>query len=119
MPTQIIMPQLGESVVEGTIGKWLKKEGDPVKEFEPILEITTDKVDTEVTAPADGVLLRVLVAEGTVARAGTVLGWVGQPSEAARSDSGGAPAQVPTPAQVTQSTAESRDLGFISPVVAK
>jgi 2-oxoglutarate dehydrogenase complex dihydrolipoamide succinyltransferase (E2) component len=123
MPTQILMPQLGESIDEGTIVRWLKKEGDPVQEFEPILEITTDKVDTEVTAPADGVLLKVLVTEGTVARAGTVLGWVGPAGEAgqAGADSGGAPASVPTPAAATASSdaAEPRTLGFISPVVAR
>ncbi len=62
MPTNVIMPQLGESVVEGTISKWLKQEGDTVQAFEPLLEISTDKVDTEVPAPADGVLLKILVA---------------------------------------------------------
>jgi 2-oxoglutarate dehydrogenase E2 component (dihydrolipoamide succinyltransferase) len=124
MPTQIVMPQLGESVDEGTVGKWLKKKGDPVQEFEPILEITTDKVDTEVTAPADGVLLEVLVAEGTLVRAGTVLGWVGQAGEAPGPQSDGTPAAAPAPAPEAEtapdaSSAEARSLGFISPVVAK
>src|SRR4051812_9889078 len=52
MATKVIMPQLGESVVEGTVSKWLKKVGDSVQEFEPLLEVSTDKVDTEVSAPA-------------------------------------------------------------------
>ena len=52
MPTQVIMPQLGESVVEGTITRWLKAVGEPVEEYEPLLEVNTDKVDTEVPSPA-------------------------------------------------------------------
>ena len=55
MSTNVIMPQLGESVVEGTVGKWLKREGDRVNEFDPILEVNTDKVDTEIPSPAAGV----------------------------------------------------------------
>ena len=67
MPTNVIMPQLGESVVEGTVSKWLKREGDPVKEFDPLMEVNTDKVDTEVPAPASGTLLKVYVDEGVTA----------------------------------------------------
>ncbi len=126
MPTQIIMPQLGESVVEGTIGKWLKKEGDLVKEFEPIMEVTTDKVDTEITASAAGVLLKILIADGTTVTAGTLLGWIGQPGEALPAGVGGAhPVAVgghtPAPAAPAPASAPApqRDLGFISPVVAK
>ena len=51
MPIQVLMPQLGESVVEGTVSKWLKGIGDEVKEFEPLLEVITDKVDTEIPSP--------------------------------------------------------------------
>jgi pyruvate/2-oxoglutarate dehydrogenase complex dihydrolipoamide acyltransferase (E2) component len=117
MTVKIVMPQLGESVVEGTIGKWLKKEGDPVHEFEPILEVTTDKVDTEVTATADGVLLKIEVPDGTTVDAGTVLGYIGQPGEDPASGSNGhVQSQVSQPAA---SDSSSRDLGFISPVVAK
>src|SRR5579859_6247573 len=82
MPTNVIMPQLGESVVEGTVSKWLKREGDRVNEFDPILEINTDKVDTEIPSPAAGVLLKVLVPEGTTVKAGTVLALIGQAGEA-------------------------------------
>src|SRR5258708_20098435 len=81
MSTNVIMPQLGESVVEGTVSKWLKREGDPVKEFDPILEVNTDKVDTEIPSPAAGVLLKVLVPEGTTVKAGTVLALIGQPGQ--------------------------------------
>ena len=73
MATNVIMPQLGESVVEGTVTKWLKHDGDPVQEFDPIMEVNTDKVDTEIPAPASGTLLKVYVPEGTTVKAGTLL----------------------------------------------
>lgn len=88
MPTQVIMPQLGESVVEGTVGKWLIALGQPVKEYEPLLTVTTDKVDTEIPAPASGVLLAVHVAEGTTVPAGTVLAEIGEASGARGQGSG-------------------------------
>ena len=73
MPTKVIMPQLGESVVEGTVGRWLIGEGQPVKEYDPLLTVTTDKVDTEIPAPASGILLKILVGEGQTVAAGTLL----------------------------------------------
>lgn len=122
MPTKILMPQLGESVVEGTIGKWLKKEGDAVEEYEPILEVTTDKVDTEVTASDSGVLLKIEVPDGATVTAGTVLGWIGEPGEALPGDgepaAGRAPAPQPTDAPAPALRGQ-KELGFISPVVAK
>ncbi len=78
MPTQVIMPQLGESVVEGTVGKWLISPGQQVKEYEPLLVVSTDKVETEIPAPASGVLLRILVPEGQTVPAGTVLAEIGE-----------------------------------------
>ena len=132
MPTNVIMPQLGESVVEGTISKWLKQEGESVKEYDPLMEVNTDKVDTEIPAPASGVLLRILVPAGTVVKAGTPVAVIGQMGEAV--PSGGAPAASPAkPAPVSVpataakavaavgvvSTAGRGDLGFISPVVSK
>jgi 2-oxoglutarate dehydrogenase E2 component (dihydrolipoamide succinyltransferase) len=116
------MPQLGESVVEGTVTKWLKREGETVQEFEPLLEVNTDKVDTEVPSPATGQVLRVYVPEGETVRAGTLLAMVGQPGEAV--PEGSAPAapspaaQAPT-APKPELRKEAGDLGFISPVVAK
>jgi pyruvate/2-oxoglutarate dehydrogenase complex dihydrolipoamide acyltransferase (E2) component len=82
MATKVIMPQLGESVVEGTVSKWLKKVGDSVQEFEPLLEVSTDKVDTEVSAPASGVILQIYVPEGTTVERGVMLAMIGQPGEA-------------------------------------
>ena len=63
MPTDVIMPQMGESIFEGTITKWLKKQGDTVQRDEPLFEISTDKVDAEIPSPASGVLTEVKIAE--------------------------------------------------------
>ena len=73
MPTEIKMPQLGESVTEGTVGKWLKQPGERVEKYEALLEVTTDKVDTEVPAPATGVIREIKVREGETVRVGTLL----------------------------------------------
>jgi len=75
------MPQLGESVIEGTISAWLKQEGDWIEQFEPILEIETDKVTTEATAEVPGTLLRIMVPEGETVAVGTVLALVGEVGE--------------------------------------
>jgi 2-oxoisovalerate dehydrogenase E2 component (dihydrolipoyl transacylase) len=77
MTTDITMPQLGESVTEGTIGRWLKQPGDAVAKYEALLEVVTDKVDTEVPAPVAGTLLEILVPEGETVRVGTVIARVG------------------------------------------
>src|SRR5690349_20326591 len=76
MPTTIIVPQLGESVVEGTIGKWLKKVGDPIAKDEPIVEIITDKINIELPAPSAGTLGKITIAEGVVAQVGLQLGVI-------------------------------------------
>ena len=73
MPTDIKMPQLGESVTEGTIGRWLKRPGERVEKYEALLEVTTDKVDTEVPAPVAGIVREILVSEGETVRVGTLL----------------------------------------------
>jgi 2-oxoglutarate dehydrogenase E2 component (dihydrolipoamide succinyltransferase) len=104
MPTKVIMPQLGESVVEGTVGRWMVQEGQSVKEYEPLLAVTTDKVDTEIPAPASGVLLKVYVAEGQTVAAGTVLAEIGAAGEGSQAGdeigNGHAAAAVPPhPAQ--------------------
>src|SRR5258708_11201008 len=68
--TRVLMPQLGESVHEGTISKWLVKPGDKVVEFEPMLEVDTDKVNAEVPAPVTGILREILAKEGETVQAG-------------------------------------------------
>src|SRR6201998_679560 len=91
MPTDIIMPQMGESIVEGTITKWLKKPGDKVQRDEPLFEISTDKVDAEIPAPASGVLQEIKVTEGTTVGVNTVVGTIAVDGEAAKP---AAPAKV-------------------------
>ncbi len=81
MATEVIMPQLGESVVEGTVGAWLKQVGDRVEEYEPLLEVESDKVDSEVPAPASGTLLAIYVQAGETVSAGTLLAYIGEPGE--------------------------------------
>lgn len=81
MPTIVKMPQLGESVVEGTVARWLKAPGDAIAKLEPLLEITTDKIDTEVPAPAEGVLLEIIVPEGQTVKAGATLAYIGAVGE--------------------------------------
>ena len=73
----IVMPQLGESVTEGTITRWFKAVGESVTEDEPLFEVSTDKVDTEVPAPASGVLSEIRVQEGETVDVGTVLAVLG------------------------------------------
>jgi pyruvate/2-oxoglutarate dehydrogenase complex dihydrolipoamide acyltransferase (E2) component len=139
MPIQVIMPQFGESVVEGTITRWIKSVGETVGEHEPLVEVNTDKVDTEVPCPASGILLEILVEEGKTVAAGTVLATVGQAGESVAMETAGeslahvapetlpslvpanpdipkAPPVTPTP---TGPAKEPRELGFVSPVVAR
>ena len=70
---EVVMPQMGVSVSEGTITKWLKSEGEPIARDESLLEISTDKVDTEIPSPAEGVVAKILVQEGETVEVGTVL----------------------------------------------
>jgi 2-oxoglutarate dehydrogenase E2 component (dihydrolipoamide succinyltransferase) len=77
MPTDIVMPQMGESIFEGTITKWLKKPGEKVQRDEPLFEISTDKVDAEIPAPASGVLQEIKVSEGNTVQVNTVVGIIG------------------------------------------
>src|SRR5438552_17298297 len=86
--TDVVMPQMGESIVEGTLTKWLKKPGDRVERDEPLFEISTDKVDTEIPSPAAGTLSEVLVEEGKTVGINTIV---------ARIDEGGGAAASPKP----------------------
>ena len=98
MATAVIMPALGESVTEGTVTTWLKSVGDTVALDEPLVEVSTDKVDSEVPSPAEGVLLQILVAEDETVEVGTQLAVIGDPSEAPQD--GPAPAQESAPEPV-------------------
>src|SRR5919201_1704504 len=101
------MPQMGVSVSEGTITKWLKQQGEQVEADEPLLEISTDKVDTEVPAPASGTLTQILVQEGETVEVGTKVGQIG--GAAASGDGAGpsAPAQEAPPEPATQAAADA------------
>ncbi len=134
MATKIIMPEMGEGVVEGTISRWLKQVGEAVEQYEPLLEIETDKVTTEATAEEAGTLLEILVPEGETVDVGTVLAIIGQPGETVQ-ENGEAPAQqaAPQPAHPAQPATKpaaspapaaaahkpQRYTGRISPVVGR
>src|SRR5262245_13928048 len=99
MPTDVLMPQMGESIFEGTITKWLKKPGDKVQRDEPLFEISTDKVDAEIPAPAAGVLKEIKVPEGSTVQVNTVVGVIDQ--------EGSAVTAAPQPAKPAPAPAKS------------
>ena len=130
MATKVLVPLLGEGVEEVTIIKWLKKEGDSVNELEPLLEVNTDKVDTEIPAPASGTVLKIMAEEGLPAKVGSVLALIGRPGEAVDDGQlsvGGEKTeqinpqttQEKLPTTNDQQPTDNKELGFISPVVAK
>jgi pyruvate dehydrogenase E2 component (dihydrolipoamide acetyltransferase) len=109
MPTDIVMPQMGESIFEGTITKWLKKPGDKVQRDEPLFEISTDKVDAEIPSPAAGILQDIKVAEGATVQVNTVVGTISADGE------GTAPKPSPT---AQQTTSPKKDAAPAKPAVA-
>ncbi len=135
MADKVIMPQLGESIAEGTIVRWLKKPGDDVKKDEDLLVISTDKVEAEIPAPSSGVLLSIAVEEGKTVAVGSVLGYVGQKGEASpgatASQTSAAPAAAaptaapapavaaPAPAAAAAPAAATTSGRFVSPLVRK
>ena len=139
MATTVTMPQLGETVTEGTILAWAKKPGDSISEDEVLLEISTDKVDTEVPSPAEGTILEILVAEGETVPVGTALAVIGAagevvpaaaesaaPAEPASAPGPETPAELPAPpppapapAAAAPPTVTSAPVGPLSPVVRK
>src|SRR6185295_12198077 len=100
----VIMPQMGESIVEGTLTKWLKKPGETVERDEPLFEISTDKVDTEIPSPVAGTLGEILVQEGTTVGINTVVGRI---SDGAGAPAGGAPAAAAAPAPAATAPSSS------------
>ncbi|MFD6309198.1 biotin/lipoyl-containing protein, partial [Streptomyces sp. NPDC060223] len=95
--TDVVLPALGESVTEGTVTRWLKEVGEEVAEDEPLLEVSTDKVDTEIPSPVAGVLLEIVVGEDETAEVGAKLAVVGAPGSAPAAAAPAAPA-APAPA---------------------
>jgi pyruvate dehydrogenase E2 component (dihydrolipoamide acetyltransferase) len=137
---EVVMPQMGVSVSEGTITKWLKREGEHIEADESLLEISTDKVDTEVPSPASGTVTQILVQEGETVEVGTKLAVIGgeagaapaaepeapsepAPAEAAAeapaSQAAPAPATAPAPPAAQPSNGEQDGKSFVSPVVAR
>ena len=132
MATKVLVPRLGEGVDEVTVTKWLKQVGDTINELEPLLEVNTDKVDTEIPAPVTGTVLQIIAQEGSPAKVGELLAIIGQPGESVDSGQLAVDSSTsPTPSAQPQTTNHSlptanhqpittnHDLGFISPVVAK
>jgi pyruvate dehydrogenase E2 component (dihydrolipoyllysine-residue acetyltransferase) len=144
--TEVVMPQMGVSVSEGTITKWLKQVGESIAQDEPLLEISTDKVDTEVPSPAEGVVTQILAQEGETVEVGTVIAMIGpagsQPAEPAAAEpvpaepaapepeaapEAAAPAAAPPPQPPPQPeapaapapSAAGNGKTFVSPVVAR
>src|SRR5688572_28360778 len=101
MSVEVVMPQMGESITEGTVSKWLKSVGDKIEKDEPILEISTDKVDAEVPSPAAGTLLEIRHQEGDTVEVGTALAVIGAPQEVPSPKS-----QVPAGVSSPESPAE-------------
>jgi 2-oxoglutarate dehydrogenase dihydrolipoamide succinyltransferase (E2 component) len=138
MPKQVLMPSLGESVEEGTVTKWLKEPGDNIDEYEPLLEVNTDKVDSEIPSPFSGILLEILIPEGATVQAGEPLAWIGEAGEVVPGANGesdqkpkvervkAAPpvedqAEQPQPEKqaVKQDELGRGSQGFISPIVGR
>src|ERR1700684_934333 len=102
MSVSVSMPQLGESVTEGTVTRWLKKEGERVEADEPLLQVSPDKVDTEIPSPAAGVLREIAVGEDETVEVGAQLAVI---EEGADASGGGAPAESPAPAESSSDSA--------------
>jgi len=114
MPTPVVMPQMGESIAEGTIVRWIKKVGDQVERDEPLFEISTDKVDAEIPSPAAGVLTDIKVREGETVGVNTVVATIGQTGEVAeaapiKQQPDGQTTPTPTPADKTVSAIKSEE----------
>src|SRR6476659_828483 len=101
--TDVVMPQMGESIVEGTLTKWLKKPGEHVERDEPLFGISTDKVDTEIPAPVAGTLSEVLVEEGKTVAINTVVAKISDGNGAA--PAAAKPAEAPKPAKAAPAPA--------------
>src|SRR5687767_3619623 len=104
MPVSVTMPRLGESVTEGTVTRWLKQEGERVEADEPLLEVSTDKVDTEIPSPAAGVLTRIVVHEDETAEVGSELAVIGDEGESAPG-----PSEAASSAEVADDAVDARE----------
>jgi len=121
--TKVIMPQMGESIFEGTLTKWLKKKGDRVQRDEPLFEISTDKIDSEILAPASGVLQDVLVKEGQTVQINTVVAVIGdgaaKPAAEAAPAKEAAPKEPPKPPQKKEEPKEMKGAAPVAGATAE
>src|SRR5262245_38196340 len=124
MPANILVPEVGESIVDARVAKWLRKEGDAVAAGDPLVELETDKIDLEVSAPQAGVLSRIDRKDGEDVKVGEVLGVIDEsakgvqpsapastPTPAPTATAAAAPAPAPTPAATTKGKAASDERG--------
>src|SRR5687768_10998885 len=121
MATPVVMPQMGESIAEGTIVRWIKKVGDTVDRDEPLFEISTDKVDAEIPSPAAGVLTAIQVKEGETVPVNSVVATIGAAGEAAAPAPNGSPAQSRrsgAEAEATKTSEKADATGTPGPAVA-
>lgn len=109
MPTEVVMPQMGESITEGTLTKWLKQPGDAVERDEPLFEISTDKVDAEIPSPAAGTLQEIKTAEGSTVQINTVVAVIGDGASGAASVAPAESAGAPADDSVTPAAIDSPD----------
>jgi pyruvate dehydrogenase E2 component (dihydrolipoamide acetyltransferase) len=109
MPTDVVMPQMGESITEGTITKWLKKPGDTIQRDEPLFEISTDKVDAEIPSPAAGTLKEIKISEGTTVQINTVVCSI---------DEAGSSSAAPAPSPAKAETAAAPAADSVTPAAA-
>src|SRR6187549_2055560 len=106
MSVEVVMPQMGESITEGTVSKWLKQVGERVEKDEAVLEISTDKVDAEVPSPGAGILLEIRTKEGETVEVGTIVAIIGEEGEApAAAPSTPAPVEAPVEAKAAEPAA--------------
>ena len=117
----VTMPQLGETVAEGTVTKWFKSVGDEVEKGEILFEVSTDKVDTEIPAPASGVVTAILVGEGDTVDVGTTLAVIGGPGDALSTSTSPAPATRAPPLQLPRPSRKNhrQTVPPLSPVVRR
>jgi pyruvate dehydrogenase E2 component (dihydrolipoamide acetyltransferase) len=118
MPTEVLMPQMGESIFEGTITKWLKKPGDMVQRDEPLFEISTDKVDAEIPSPAAGVLTEIRAQEGSTVQVNTIVGVIGDGASAAASAPAPAKAEPAPAAKAAAPAKEEKPAAEAKPAAA-
>src|SRR5580704_18811333 len=107
MSIEVTMPQMGESVVEGTVTKWLVSEGDRVQEDQPLCEISTDKVDTEIPSPGAGVIAKLIAGEGETLPIGAPLALIEEAGAGVRAQPKAAPAPPPAPGKAAAASAPS------------